>query len=45
VLLEARPAFDAAGDSAFDNFIALLKETHFRKRNFIAELDVRIGSA
>lgn len=45
VLLEARPAFDAAGVSAFDDFIAQLKETHFRKRNFIAELDARIGSA
>ena len=44
-LLEAKPAFDAAGVSAFDDCIARLRETHFRKRNFMAALDARIGSA
>ena len=44
VLREARPAFDAAGPSAFDECVVRLRETHFRKRNFMAALDAEIGS-
>jgi len=44
-LIEAKPAFDAAGVSAFDDCVARLREIHFRKRNFLAALDASIGSA
>lgn len=44
-LIEARPAFDADSSFAFDECVSRLRETHFRKRNFIAALDERIDSA
>jgi uncharacterized Zn finger protein len=39
VLLESRPAFDAAGADAHDDCIRRLREKHYRKRNLMAELD------
>ena len=44
-LLDARPVFDAASASAFDECVSRLRETHFRKRNFMAALDEEIGAA
>jgi len=43
-LLEARPAFCALSDSAFDECVSRLRETHFRKRNFMAFLEDAIGA-
>ena len=36
---------DAASATAFDNCLARLQETHYRKRNLMAALDARIGAA
>jgi uncharacterized Zn finger protein len=44
-LLEARPMFDAADSFAFAECVSRLRETHFRKRNFMAALDERIDPA
>ena len=44
-LLEARPVFCAASAFAFDECVSRLRETHFRKRNFMAALDEEIGAA
>jgi len=44
-LLEARPMFDAADSFAFAECVSRLRETHFRKRNFMAALDERIDLA
>ena len=44
-LLEATPVFDAAGETAFDDCLARLRDTHYRKRNLMATLDARIGAA
>lgn len=44
-LREARPAFDAACPSAFDECVSRLRRTHFRKRNFMGALDEEIGAA
>jgi len=44
-LLEARPVFNAASAYAFDECVLRLRETHFRKRNFMAALDEDIGAA
>jgi len=44
-LLEARPVFDAADTLAFDECVSRLRETHFRKRNFMAVLEEEIGTA
>ena len=44
-LLEARPVFDAAGALVFDECVSRLRETHFRKRNFMATLNEEIGAA
>jgi uncharacterized Zn finger protein len=38
-LHESRPAFEAAGANAHDECIRRLREKHYRKRNFMAELD------
>jgi uncharacterized Zn finger protein len=43
-LLEARPAFYAVSTSAFDKCVSRLRETHFRKRNFMAFLEEAIGA-
>jgi uncharacterized Zn finger protein len=44
-LLEARPVFYAASAFAFDECVSRLRETHFRKRNFMAALDEELGVA
>lgn len=44
-LLEAKPVFGAAGETAFDDCLARLRDTHYRKRNLMATLDARIGAA
>ena len=44
-LLEARPVFCAASAFAFDECVSRLRETHFRKRNFMAALDEEFGAA
>ena len=44
-LLEAKPVFDAASETAFDDCLAQLRDTHYRKRNLMATLDARIGAA
>jgi len=44
-LIEARPVFDAIDALAFDKCVSQLRETHFRKRNFMAVLDKEIGTA
>jgi uncharacterized Zn finger protein len=43
-LTEARPVFDATDALAFDKCVSQLRETHFRKRNFMAVLDKEIGT-
>ena len=43
-LLEARPVFDVTDASAFDDCVLRLRQTHFRKRNFMAALDEEIGA-
>jgi tetratricopeptide (TPR) repeat protein len=43
VLRQARPTFDAASPSAFDECVSRLREAHVRKRNFMAALDAGIG--
>ncbi|MFQ5983495.1 MAG: tetratricopeptide repeat protein, partial [Woeseiaceae bacterium] len=44
-LLEARSVFDAAGATAFDECLSRLRETHYRKRNFMAALEEGIGAS
>jgi uncharacterized Zn finger protein len=44
-LIEARPVLDATDALAFDKCVSQLRETHFRKRNFMAVLDKEIGAA
>lgn len=44
-LREARSVFDAVGALAFDEFVSQLRDTHFRKRNFMATLNEEIGAA
>ena len=43
-LIEARPVFDATDAFSFDECVLRLRQTHFRKRNFIAALDKEIGA-
>lgn len=44
-LLEGRAVFDAVDVLAFDKFVSRLRDTHFRKRNFMATLNEAIGAA
>jgi len=43
VLIEARPAFDASGATAYGDCVGQLTETHYRKRNFMAVLDAQVS--
>jgi len=44
-LFAAKPVFEACGTGAFDDCLSRIRETHYKKRNLMTELDEKLGRA